>query len=393
MFGFGWLDIPLTLLLLWQFIYGWKAGFVLSLCSAAGFAAGAVAAFFALPVVNDWLVQSPWRLAALASAALLLVVIGYSAGAGIGRLLSRGMQFQPLRAVNRLLGAVASLVVTALIIVPVSFSVSVLGVPWISQAINQSVVLRTIDSWTPAPVQQAIAQWRSAVVQKGIPQLLETLGPSQPAAPTDTRVNTPALNAAARSVLRITGVAFQCGQNQTGTGFVVAPGKVVTNAHVIAGVSQPVVEAPDGALPGRVVHFDAQQDIAVIAVDGLSLPAIPLGSGLANGALAVVQGYPFGGPFQSKSALVSYRGQMMVPDIYKSKSRPQDIYQLAADVQPGNSGGPLLSMDGRVAGVIFAKTDSNQQIGYAFTLDQVGSVLRGAGSMNSPVSAGRCTVG
>ncbi|WP_018135117.1 MarP family serine protease [Acaricomes phytoseiuli] len=393
MFGFGWLDIPLFLLLLWQFIYGWKAGFVLSLCSVIGFAAGAIAAFFALPLVNTWLENSSWRLAAVIGAVVVLIAIGYSLGAGVGQLLSRGVRIQPLRAMNRVLGAVASLIITALIVMSVSLGVSALGVPWVSQAIGQSAILRTIDSWTPAPVQQVIAQWRSAVIQQGIPQLFETLGPAQPVAPPDARVDTVELNNAARSVLRITGMAFQCGQNQTGTGFVVAPGKVVTNAHVIAGVNQPVVEAPGGALPGRVVYFDPQQDIAVIAVDGLDLPAIPLGTDLPNGSMAAVEGYPFGGPFQTKPASVSYRGQMMVPDIYRNNPQPQEVYQLAADVQPGNSGGPLLSMDGRVAGVIFAKSDSNQQVGYAFTLDQVSSVLQNADGMNAQVSSGRCTAG
>ncbi|WP_285728106.1 MarP family serine protease [Psychromicrobium xiongbiense] len=391
MTGWGWLDLPLILLLVWQLFYGWRAGLVLSLCSVLGFAAGAVAAFFAVPLVSTWAGDSGWRLTAVVGSALLLLFLGYWLGYSVGQALNRNVRSEPIRVLNRALGAVAAVVITALLISPIAFTISSFGVAPISQAIGQSAVIRTIDQWTPAPVQQAVAQLRSTVLQGGIPQLLNPLGPITGQQPPAHQSPTPQLTQAGASVLRITGTAFQCGQNQTGSGFVTAPGRVVTNAHVVAGVSQPVVEFGGGALPGRVVYFNPQKDLAVIAVDGLNVAPLSLGPTLAAGAAAAVDGYPHGGPFQSKPATVTTMGTVMVPDIYGQNPQPEEIYQLAADVQPGNSGGPLLGMDGTVSGLVFAKSDSNDPVGYAFSLKEVTPVVQQAPGLSSQVSSGTCT--
>lgn len=389
-FGLTVLDIALLILLIWQLFYGWRVGLLISLCGVLGFALGAVAAFFAVPFVSSWVSDSGWRLAAVVGSALLLIVLGYWLGIALGRLLSRGVTLKPLRAVNRILGAVAAFVIAALLISPVAFSVSALGIPFLSSAISQSAVIRTIDSLTPLPLKQAIAQLRSTVVSEGIPQLFNQLGPVAPVTPPDARTDTPALNDAAKSVLKITGTAFQCGQNQTGSGFVISENHVMTNAHVVAGVSQPVVEVPGSALPGKIVYFNPQQDLAVIAVDGLGIKPLNLGSNLAIGAQAAFDGYPLGGPFQSKPASVQSKGQVLVPDIYGQNKHLEEVYQIAGDVQPGNSGGPLLDLAGNVSGVIFAKADSNVQIGYAFTLAEVAPVVQQASGLDQQVSSGSC---
>ncbi|WP_394940054.1 MarP family serine protease [Psychromicrobium sp. YIM B11713] len=390
MFGLTLLDIALIALLIWQLFYGWRVGLLISLCGVLGFALGAVAAFFAMPFVSSWANDSGWRLAVVIGSALLLIVIGHGLGIAVGRLLSRGVRLKPLRAINRALGAVAALVIAALLISPVAFSVSALGIPFLSSAISQSGVIRTIDALTPLPLKQAIAQLRSTVVSEGIPQLFNQLGPVTPVAPPDARTDTPALNDAANSVLKITGTAFQCGQNQTGSGFVISENHVMTNAHVVAGVSQPVVEVPGSALPGKIVYFNPEQDLAVIQVDGLGVKPLNLGSDLALGAQAAFDGYPLGGPFQSKPAAVQTKGQVLVPDIYGQNKHFEEVYQIAGDVQPGNSGGPLLDLNGKVAGVIFAKADSDVQVGYAFTLAEVAPVVRQAAGLDQQVSSGKC---
>jgi S1-C subfamily serine protease len=236
-----------------------------------------------------------------------------------------------------------------------------------------------------------MAQLRSTVIGNGIPTLIEGLGQGQALAVPNADTNTPALNAAAESVLRIAGTAYECGQNQTGTGFVVSEDRVVTNAHVVAGVSQPVVELPDGdALPGRVVYFDSRHDLAVLAVDGLPARPLALAGDLPGGSSAAFAGYPHGGPFQSKPATVQDIATVLVPDIYGNSPSPEDIYRLAGDVQPGNSGGPLLTTDGQVAGVIFAKATTDTGVGYAITMDELDPVALQAPSLSAPVSSGQC---
>ena len=192
-------------------------------------------------------------------------------------------------------------------------------------------------------------------------------------------------------MLKIAGTAYQCGQNQTGTGFVVSPGRVVTNAHVVAGVSEPVVEIPGGgALPGRVVYFDTQHDLAVLAVDGLRSRTAAAGPDLPAGSAAAFAGYPHGGPFQSKPATVQDIATVLVPDIYGNNAVPEDVYRLAGDVQPGNSGGPLLTTDGQVAGVVFAKATTESSLGFAITMNDLARWRPRRRAWAAAVSSGQC---
>lgn len=379
-------------MLLSYLIYGLRNGFMVTLGGIAGFVIGAIAAFMAVPLVSGWVTDSGWRLTATVGAAVVLIALGHGLGTMIGRKVRHAVRIKPLHAVDRLIGGVVSVVVAALVMSMLAFSISSLGVPFVSQQLAESRVIRYIDNLTPTPVKSTMAQLRSTVIGDGIPKLIEGIGPVTPVPVPNESTDTPALNQAADSVLKIAGTAFECGQNQTGSGFVVSPGRVVTNAHVVAGVSQPVVEVPDGgALPGRVVYFDSQRDIAVLAVDGLQSSPLPLSADLAAGSPAAFAGYPHGGPFQSKPATVQGISTILVPDIYGNNPSPAQVYRLAGDVQPGNSGGPLLTMQGQVAGLIFAKTTTDAALGFALTMEDLEPVAAQAPGLSSPVSAGQCT--
>ncbi|XAS71509.1 MarP family serine protease [Micrococcaceae bacterium Sec5.1] len=392
MFGLTILDLALILMLLSYLIYGLRSGFLVTLGGIAGFVVGAIAAFMAVPLVSGWVSDSGWRLTATVGAAVVLIALGHGLGTMIGRKVRHAVRIKPLHAADRLIGGVVSVVVAALVMSMLAFSISSLGVPFVSQQLAESRVIRYIDSLTPTPVKTTMAQLRSTVIGDGIPKLIEGFGPSTPVTIPNESTDTPALNRAAESVLKIAGTAFECGQNQTGSGFVVSPGRVVTNAHVVAGVSQPVVEIPDGgALPGRVVYFDSQRDIAVLAVDGLSSDPLQLSPDLAAGSPAAFAGYPHGGPFQSKPATVQGISTILVPDIYGSNPSPESVYKLAGDVQPGNSGGPLLTMQGQVAGLVFAKTTTDAALGFALTMEDIQPVAAQAPGLSNPVSPGQCT--
>ena len=391
MVGLTVLDIVLILALLSYLIYGLRNGFLVTAGGLAGFAAGAIAAFFAVPLVSTFVEDSGWRLTAIIAAAVVLMALGHGLGTMVGRQLRGVVRIRPLRAVDRLVGGALNLVVSALVMSMLAFSVSSLGVPVVSQQLAESKVIRFIDGLTPTPVKATMAQLRSTVIGNGIPTLIEGLDQGQAVQVPNTSTNTPALNKAAQSVLRIAGTAYECGQNQTGSGFVVSEDRVVTNAHVVAGVSQPVVEMPDGgAMPGRVVYFDTKRDLAVLAVDNLPSQPLPLSRDLPGGSQAAFAGYPHGGPFQSKPATVQDIATVLVPDIYGNNPSPEDIYRLVGDVQPGNSGGPLLTTDGQVAGVIFAKATSDADVGFAITMNDLEPVAGQAPALSAPVSSGQC---
>ena len=391
MFGLTVLDLALILTLLSYLIYGLRNGFLVTVGGIAGFAAGAVAAFLSVPVVSEFVEDSSWRLTAIIGTAIVLVVLGNALGTTIGRSIRSAVRLKPLRAVDRMVGGAANVVVAALVMSMLAFSIGALGVPFVSQQLADSKVIRFIDGMTPNPVKATMAQLRSVVIGDRIPRLIEGIGQQQQVPVPDASTDTPALNRAAGSVLKIAGTAFQCGQNQTGTGFVVSPGRVVTNAHVVAGVSQPVVEVPGGgALPGRVVYFDGKRDLAVLAVDGLPTDALPLSPDLPAGTAAAFAGYPHGGPFQSKPATVQGISTVLVPDIYGDNPVPDEVYKLAGDIQPGNSGGPLLTTGGEVAGVIFAKTTSDAALGFAIPMIDLRPVVTQAPELTSAVSSGQC---
>ncbi|BBE23932.1 serine protease [Arthrobacter sp. MN05-02] len=386
------LDLVLALVLLGYLVTGLRNGFLVTLGGIAGFVAGAVAAFFAVPLVSAWVPDNPWRLIAVIATVIVLIIVGQAVGSALGASIRRWSDFPPLRVVDRLLGGVVNVVVAALVLSMLAFSVGTLGVPFLSQQLASSQVIRGIDTATPGPVRSWLAQLRTIAVDDGIPTILESVGPVTPADVPDESVDTPELAAAADSVVRITGTAFQCGQNQTGSGFVVAPDRVVTNAHVVAGVDEPVVEVPGAvALPGRVVQLDTARDIAVIAVDGLDAVPLPLGDDLANGTTAAFAGYPAGGPYRIQPASVQGLTPVLVNDIYGANPRPLQVYSLAANVQQGNSGGPLLDLQGRVAGVVFAKSTADAPVGYALSLAELRPIVESAEGLQDAVSAGQCT--
>ncbi|MCX7521151.1 MarP family serine protease [Microbacterium sp. STN6] len=388
------LDIALVVVLIGYLFHGFRSGLVLSLGGIIGIVVGAIAAFFVIPLVNAAVADSAWRVAIVLLVAAILLGAGHALGSAVGRALRRGVHRTPLRVVDRVAGAAVDVVVAALLMSMLAFGISSLGIPPLSNAIGSSAVLKSINALTPAPVQQGLAQLRAFVVKDATGRVIDIVSPSAPSTPPDIDTDTPALTKAARSVVKITGVAFACSQTQSGSGFVVAPGRVVTNAHVVAGVSQPVVQAPDGSSrTGRIVYFDPKHDLAVIAVDGLGTPALPLAQTLKDGDSAVFDGYPLGGPFQSKPAAVRSVADASVQDIYKSSQTTMEIYTLAADVQQGNSGGPLLTRSGAVAGVVFATSADDRPIGYALAMSVLGPVAQGAASDTTTADSGHCTRG
>lgn len=387
------LDIVLVLLLLGYLVHGYRLGLVRSLGALIGIAAGAVAATLAAPFVGRLVADGGTRVIVTVVVALVLVAIGHAIGVGVGSLLGGRLLKSPLGIVDRVLGAVANTVVAALVLSVVASVVAALGVPFLAQPIASSVVLRTITAVTPPPVQTALAQLRSTVLSSGIPQLGEALGgtPEKPTVPgVDT--GTAPLAKAARSVVKVTGTAYACGQDQSGSGFVIAPGRVLTNAHVLAGVRSPVVLRDDGtALVGRVTYFDPASDLAVVAVAGLDRPTLTVDGVPSVGTTAVVDGFPFGGPFTSGGAKVLQVGETRVPDLDGSGSTVRSLATVAADVEQGNSGGPLLTASGHVIGIVFAKSSTTADIGYAMTPAQFRTVVRKAPGYRTAVSSGACT--
>lgn len=388
------IDIVLIALLAIALITGLSRGFLATIGFFAGLAAGAVAAYWVTPFVGQWVTAPAWRGPAMILTGILLLLIGSGLGSSIGAFFRRGADRIKLRVPERLLGGIVNVAAAALTVSFVAGSLTPVGLPVVSAALGSSAVVRTIDDLTPAPVRTALADLRGQVFAGGIPRFgsLIQIGPV-PRTP-EIALDDPALTQAAQSVARISGTAYACGITSSGSGFVVADDRIVTNAHVVAGVDTPLVELPgQPAREGRVTYFDPVDDIAVISVDQLDATPLPIVSTLAVGESAVVQGYPGGGPFTSGSAQILSEGTVPVPDIYNGSSAPRDIYAIAGIVRPGNSGGPLLSTSGEVAGIVFARSDTDDNVGYAMTPAELLPVMAQIDALSTPVASGSCTRG
>lgn len=393
--GLTWLDWVLIVALFLFLLTGYRRGFWITLGTILGLIAGAAAAFFSIPLVSEWVPDPAWRLIAIIAAALVLVLLGQAIGAAIGRAIRLRMALPTLRTMDRLAGAVVNTAVAAALISLVAFSASSMGLAPVTTAISESRVITSINTVVPESAKAMVARVRSAVAGSDVvPELPEPVTTATPSAPVATLEPGEALQAARASVVRISGTAQVCGQNQTGSGFAVSSDRVVTNAHVVSGLTEPSVEAADGSVhAGRVVHFDAARDVAVVAVDGAELPELETGAVLEDQESGVIMGYPAGGPFQMDPALVQARGEVTVNNIYGAEPGLLDIYQLQADVQQGSSGGPLLNPEGEVAGIVFARATGDIEVGYAITGEEAEQALDGAERMEDTVSTGQCIQG
>src|SRR6266540_4485149 len=261
-------------------------------------------------------------------------------------------------------------------------------VPSVSRQIRSSAIIRGLDSFLPRPP-SLLAEVRQFLNRFGFPEVFADLPPA-PGSPVDVPKNIRGIvNAAAGSTVQIVGQA--CGAVQEGSGFVAADHYVITNAHVVGGVRSPQVRQSGGAQIGVTVLFDPSLDIAVLYVH--HTPGRPLDldpDEVDRGTQGAVLGYPGGGPFDPEPAAVRRELHAVGRDIYGNSVVERDVYELQADVRPGNSGGPFVLKGGKVVGVVFAASTTEGDVGYALTSAEVIPKLRKAKTRTEPVATDGC---
>lgn len=384
-------DIVVVLVLIAALFGGLLRGLVATAGTLVGIVLGAVVAVWLTPVIAPTFSGWEYRSLVLGLIALAIVVILASIGTAVGRRLRRGVDRARLAPLDRVLGGVVNTAAAAIVLLLASGAIVGSGMPGVAPAVASSRVLGVIDALTPPQMDSALAEFRGFIVDEGIPRVGELLAPEvEPTAP-PVSLDDPQLQDAAASVARISGNAYACGASLTGSGFVAAEDLVVTNAHVVAGVDEPLVELPGrDAAEGRIVYFDPVDDLAVISVPGLAADPLPIVDPVEAGTPVAVQGYPLGGPFTSGAAYVLSVGSAVVADIYDDGAQPREIYALEANVRPGNSGGPLLTETGEVTGVVFARGEDDDTRGYAMTTTELRPALEVSPDAET-VSSGACT--
>ena len=394
-------DLVLAVVLLGYAVSGFRQGVVVSVLSLVGFVGGGALAMWGLPelfarqVLPD--TGDVRRALVIVAGVLIAATIGQAIGVSLGGRARDRVRERRARLLDSVLGAVASVVAVSVLVWLVAGALRTGPSAVLSRSIAGSQIVQAIDRVAPQDTGRVFAGFRRLLDVEGFPRVFSGFGPERIRAvepPDPAVVTTDGVRAAAAGIVKVTGLAADCDRGQEGTGWVVSTGRVITNAHVVAGVDRPEVQVGGRgrSYEGRVVLFDAVRDLAVLDVPELRAPALRLGSDLDPDQTAVVAGFPLDGPYRLDSArvrdVITARGE----DIYGSGSSVREVYSLFARVQPGNSGGPLLSARGEVVGVVFAKSLDDDSTAYALTLDESGPVLERSDDDLRPVDSGSCVV-
>jgi S1-C subfamily serine protease len=392
------LDLALIALAIVVGARGYRQGLLVGAGSLIGFIVGALlGARIAGPIAG--LVSPGTTRSVIALVTVLVVAVLLEEGLAYLAAMGRdALRFRPLRVVDGVLGIAFS--VTAMLFVAWLLGLAAINSPFtgLARQVRDSRILTAVDDLVPNSVYLDFASFLRIVETHDLPPIFNGLNlPVAPpvAAPVNGAVPEKVIRADAPSIVKILATDPECGQLTEGSGFVYAPGHVLTNAHVVAGArSVRIVSDGTGTslgLVARVVFYDPNTDIAVLDVPGLRRASLRFHGAATSGDPAEAVGYPENGPFTPTAARVAAKQLITGPNIYADKTVTRQVFVLRATVRPGNSGGPLLAPDGRVYGVVFAASTTEPQTGYALTAHQIRSDARAGASATSPVSTQNCT--
>lgn len=378
---------------------GFRNGAVIGLMSLLGFFTGAVIGAQLAGPLGSWLADGHAQVPIAIVCVLMLALLGQLAGIWLGGHIRTHVVRQrgrPIDAgVGLLFGVLSVLLVSWMVAVPLASS----PYPALASAASHSKIVRGVNDVMPDDVRTLYSSLRDYLDRSGFPPVFGDL----PDAPI-VGVRAPAnLSKAVKkqivkiepSIVKVYGQADSCNRRTEGSGFVYAPDRIMTNAHVVAGASQVAVQlGHDDVRAASVVLYDPDTDVAVLRVHDLGRRPLDFAGNPANtGDSAVVLGYPEDGPFTAGSARVRSRTTVSGADIYGSGSVRREVYAVRASVRSGNSGGPLITPSGRVLGVVFATALDSSDTGYALTAGEVGADAAEGRSADAPVPTGRCTAG
>jgi S1-C subfamily serine protease len=380
------LDLILLALIAAFAVAGYRQGFIIGVLSLAGFVVGVAAGAYIAPSVSRALASSmAWQAFIAIVVVFGVAVIGMLVASGLGVAMRSRLTGRPATFVDSLGGAAVNVVAVLVVAWLIGSFVANAPFPSIARQVNNSVVLRTVDSvMPPSALYLPVFPRLRRLLANGLDsQVFSALGAEAGLSlppPDGAARDSAALSAVEPSIVKIVGVAASCSLRIEGSGFVISPGHVLTNAHVVAGVTQgPGVYATKGryarkrAYASRVVLYDPQRDLAVLDVPGLKAPPLQFAGQAAYGTAALVAGYPLNNPITVVPATIGRSVTASGPNIYQTALVDRQIYPIRADIRPGNSGGPLLASDGRVYGVVFAASTSIPDTGYALTAGEVAS--------------------
>ncbi|QIK67647.1 MarP family serine protease [Nocardioides sp. HDW12B] len=386
------LDIVVVLLLLAYAVSGYWQGFITGAFATTGLLLGGLLGIWLAPEIFGDSDPSVW----VSLGALFVVLVAASIGQAVlqigGARIRDRIPWQPVRAVDAVGGSLLSAVAVLVVAWALGVAVSGARLPWVSDQVRESAVLSRVDSVVPDQAASLLDSFNRVVGTSFFPRYLKPFAQERIVdvkRPPQGVAADPEVRAAEVSVLKIRG-ENRCGRGVEGSGFLYQPDRIMTNAHVVAGVSDPTIILDEGEVDAEVVYYNPDIDVAVLAVADLDRPFLRFDKEAESADPGAVLGYPEDGPYDVQGARIRSEQRLQSLDIYGEDTVVRDVYAVRGLIRPGNSGGPMVSLDGEVYGVVFAASVSDADTGYVLTADQVAeAAARGIGS-SSAVSTGRC---
>ncbi len=392
--GLNLLDLVLLATLAFALLRGFRQGALSQVAAFGGAAIGLVLGAFGAPALAGLAVGQPGITLALLTFGFLMaaVFIGQGFGLAVGMRLRRAAVRAGIGAFDRGVGV---LVGAAGLIVVVWLLTAVLAqgpAPAVAQQVQQSRLVTALDDALPPPP-DVFGRVAGYLDQQGFPQVFSGIGggiTTPPVRPTSAVAVQSAAAAGQPSTVQVQ--ATGCGGISSGSGFVTSPGIVVSNAHVVAGAERVIVRDPAGEREAAVIGFDPELDLAVLAVPGLEAPAIGWTTTPSEREVeGATMGFPGGQRDMAvKPATVRSRGEAVGRDIYGRGLAPREILTLSSAVQRGDSGGPFVTAEGLVGGIVFAANAAEPGTGYAITAERAQPDVATAVARNTSVSPGDC---
>ncbi len=391
------LDLILIVLVVAFAVAGYRQGFIIGVLSFAGFISGGAVGAVIGPRIARSLVSAAAQQALVAIIVVFVAaMIGQLLASGVGVAVRSRLTWRPATVLDAIGGSAVSVISVLLIAWLIASAVAYAPFPLISRQVNNSAVLRGVDRVMPPSASLMFSSFRRLLARGPYAQVFGALGAEGALSvgpPDNSVLASRGLVRVRDSIVRVKGTAPGCQRRIEGSGFVFAPHRVITNAHVVAGIRQgPEVSTPSGVrLRARVVLYDPERDVAILYVPGLGVPSLHFAGQATTGDNAVVAGYPLDSPtLTTVAARIGGTEAASSPDIYQTTTVTREIYSIRAVVKPGNSGGPLLAPSGRVYGVVFAAAVSTQNIGYALTASEVAPDTRAGRTATRKVSTQSC---
>ncbi|MFE9120949.1 MarP family serine protease [Streptomyces sp. NPDC007172] len=396
------LDILLLVAAVWFAIVGYRQGFVVGILSVIGFLGGGLVAVYLLPLIWDQLTNESQVSTMAAVVAVVVVIVCASVGQALtthlGNKLRRYITWSPARALDATGGALVNVLAMLLVAWLIGSALAGTALPTLGKEVRNSKVLLGVSNVMPQQASSWFSDFSSVLAQNGFPQVFtpfsnESIPDVQ--APDPKLVGSPVVAAAKKSIVKVVGMAPSCGKRLEGTGFVFGDRRVMTNAHVVGGVDEPTVQigGQGRTYDAKVVLYDWRRDIAVLDVPDLKAPSLEFTSTDARmGDSAIVAGFPEDHPYDVRSARIRGRISAKGPDIYHRGTVRRDVYSLFTTVRPGNSGGPLLTPQGKVYGVVFAKSLDDPDTGYALTADEIQPDIQQGRTASQQVDSQQCAL-